>query len=280
MKVENITPCLWYSKEAQEAAEFYCSLFADSGILSHSDFVTEFRIGPQKFIALNGRSGFSFTPAISMFVTLEDDGAIDALWEKLLANGKIMMPLDKYAWSEKYGWLADKYGLTWQIFKGRYDEVNSFITPCFLFTDSRFGEAGSAVDFYTSVFPGSKVDGISYYPDGDQNTAGKVMHAQFLLDGKVFMSMDGPGEHNFAFSEAYSFVVKCSDQAEIDYYWSKLTEGGEESMCGWLKDKFGVSWQIVPEILVELMNDPERSQRVVEAFLKMKKFDIAELLKA
>ena len=278
--MQKLKPCLWYDKVAAEAANFYCSLFEDSSVRSSNKLITEFTIGGQDFLALNGGPMFRFTPAISMFVTCEDDNEITSLWKKLTDGGIVMMPLQKYDWSEKYGWLADKYGLTWQIYKGDLSEVNSKITPCFLFGDKRFGQAESAVKFYTSVFQDSTIEGIALYPEEDSYTAGKVMHSQFRLAGKVFMAMDGPGEHNFTFNEAFSLVVNCRDQQEIDYYWSKLTEGGEESMCGWLKDKFGVSWQIVPEILAELMNDPEKSGRVTEAFLKMKKFEIDKLMLA
>ena len=128
------------------------------------------------------------------------------------------------------------------------------------------GQARQAAEFYCSVFKNSKI--ISDNP----------MVVIFELNGRKFMGLNG-GPH-FKFNEAISFVVNCADQQEIDYYWDQLTKGGEESMCGWLKDKFGVSWQIVPAILGELMNDPERGQRVMQAFMKMKKFDIATLLKA
>lgn len=279
MSTEQIKPCLWYDKQGKEAAEFYCALFKDSAITSADEIVVEFRLGEQRFMALNGGPMFKFTPAISQFVTLESDEEIDAVWEKLLEGGSVMMPLDKYDWSERYGWLNDRFGLSWQIFKGKYEEVNSRITPCFLFTDNRFGMADEAVKFYTSVFPNSSVDGVAYYPDGDPSTAGKVMHAQFILDGKVFMAMDGPGEHNFTFNEAFSFVVTCNDQKEIDYYWEKFSEGGREDMCGWVQDKFGISWQIVPAVLKDLMNDPATRQKTVDAFMKMKKFDIDGLMK-
>lgn len=275
-----IYPCFWFDNEGMEAAEFYCSLFENSVIGSANDYVVEFKLGDQQFLALNGGPKFKFTPAISMFVVCENDKEINSLWSKFTEGGSELMPLGKYDWSELYGWVKDKYGLTWQIYKGKLSDVNSKITPCLLFVDSMFGRADEAVKFYTSVFPNSSVDGIAYYGEADPDTAGKVMHAQFILNGKVFMAMDGPGEHKYRFNEAVSFVVTCKDQEEIDYYWSRLIEGGREDMCGWLQDKFGISWQIVPAVLAELMNDPERSKRVTEAFLKMKKFDIETLLKA
>jgi predicted 3-demethylubiquinone-9 3-methyltransferase (glyoxalase superfamily) len=278
--IHDIKPCLWFDNQGKEAAEFYCSLFDDSKVTSNNALVTEFELAGQKFMNLNGGPMFQINPSISLFVVCEEVDEINSLWEKLLDGGSVMMPLDKYDWSERYGWLKDKFGMTWQIYKGKLSEVNSKITPSLLFTDTQFGNADSAVKFYTSVFPNSAVDGIMYYGKGDPQTAGKVMHAQFVLDGKVFMAMDGPGEHKFVFNEGVSFVVSCKDQEEIDYFWNKLTEGGEESQCGWLKDKFGVSWQIVPAVLGELMSDPERSERVVQAFMKMKKFDIEKLLNA
>lgn len=136
------------------------------------------------------------------------------------------------------------------------------IYPCLWFD----GKAKEAASFYCSVFTNSKI--LSENP----------MVVIFELNGKKFMGLNGGPQ--FKFNEAVSFVVNCEDQKEIDHFWEKLTEGGEESMCGWLKDKYGVSWQIVPAILGKLMSDPEKAPRVIEAFLKMRKFDIEKLLQA
>ncbi len=138
--------------------------------------------------------------------------------------------------------------------------MNKRIYPCLWFDN----KAKEAANFYCSVFKNSKI--ISENP----------MVVKFELNDTEFMGLNGGP--NFKFNEAVSFVIECDDQEEIDHYWYKLTEGGEESMCGWLKDKYGVSWQVVPKILGKLMSDPEKSQKVVQAFLKMKKFDIATLL--
>ena len=191
------------------------------------------------------------------------------------------MPLSKYDWSEYYGFLQDKFGIAWQLFKGKYKDVNQKIVPCLLFTDNRFGKANEAVQFYTSVFTNSEMNGILFYDEKEMPQKEIVKHAQFVLEGNVYMAMDGAGEHNYAFNEAISFVINCDTQEQIDYYWNSLTkDGGEESNCGWCKDKFGVSWQVVPSILEKLMNQPEKAPRVVEAFMKMKKFDIAALQNA
>lgn len=136
------------------------------------------------------------------------------------------------------------------------------IYPCLWFD----GQAREAAEFYCSVFPGSAI--LSSSP----------MVVQFSVNGNRFMGLNGGPMYQI--TEGVSFVVECESQEEIDYYWEKLTEGGEESMCGWLKDKYGVSWQIIPAILYELMDDPERGPRVIEAFLKMRKFDIQTLLNA
>ena len=136
------------------------------------------------------------------------------------------------------------------------------IYPCLWFD----GQAKAAAEFYCSIFENSKI------------TTDTSMVVLFELNGKKFMGLNGGPQ--FKFNEAISFVVDCETQEEIDYYWNKLTEGGEESQCGWLKDKFGVSWQIVPTILGKLMSDPTKSQRVIQAFMQMKKFDIAKLLSA
>jgi len=274
-------PCLWFDGQAKAAAEFYCAIFLNSRILSHNPLVTMWELCGQKFMGLDGGSKFKPNPSLSFFVTCETNEEVDAIWEKLKQDAKIMMNLDKYDWSEYYGFLEDKFGISWQVFKGNYSEVNQQIVPCFLFTDHRFGKANEAVNFYTSVFSNSKIDGILYYSEEEMHQKQIVKHAQFALDGTVFMAMDGAGEHNFSFNEAISFVINCDTQEQIDYFWNSFTkDGGEESMCGWCKDKFGFSWQIVPYILGELMSEPERGQRVMAAFLKMRKFDIEKLVNA
>ncbi len=118
------------------------------------------------------------------------------------------------------------------------------------------------------------------YEAGDGDIEGTVKHAQFTLGNSVLMAMDSSRTHGFEFNEGISLVVECDTQGQIDHYWDRLTEGGSEGRCGWLKDQFGVSWQIVPSVLAQLINDPERSPKVVEAFMKMKKFEIGKLLEA
>jgi len=188
------------------------------------------------------------------------------------------MELDKYEWSKKYGWIEDKFGLSWQLILAE-DEVKQKIVPSLLFVDKVFGRAEEAIKFYTSIFKNSKLESVYKYPDNEK----AVIYSDFILEGNLLAAMDGPGEHGFQFNEAISFVVSCENQNEVDYYWNKLTaDGGAESMCGWLKDKFGVSWQIIPTILLRYISDkdPQKSQAVMQAMLKMKKIDVSLVEKA
>jgi predicted 3-demethylubiquinone-9 3-methyltransferase (glyoxalase superfamily) len=150
------------------------------------------------------------------------------------------------------------------------------ISP-FLWFDNK---AEEAMNFYVSIFKNSKVLGVTRYGDAGPGPKGTVMTASFELDGQQFTALNG-GPH-FKFTEAISFVVNCKTGEEVDYYWEKLSEGGEESMCGWLKDRYGLSWQVVPDILIELLGDkdPKKAKKVMEAMLKMKKIDVKALKKA
>jgi predicted 3-demethylubiquinone-9 3-methyltransferase (glyoxalase superfamily) len=150
------------------------------------------------------------------------------------------------------------------------------LTPCLWFDT----EGEEAARFYTSVFPNSKILEVTRYGSAGPRDEGTVMTVSFELDGQRFTALNGGPD--FTFSEAISFEVSCESQDEVDRYWSTLSEGGEEGPCGWLKDKFGVSWQIVPKVLVELISDPdqEKAQRVMAAMLKMRKIEIDELERA
>jgi predicted 3-demethylubiquinone-9 3-methyltransferase (glyoxalase superfamily) len=275
-----IYPCLWFNGNAKEAATFYCSVFNNSQITADTPFVVTFESAGQKFMCLNGGPQFTFNPSISFFVLLETEGELDEAWQKLSEGGSVLMPLGNYDWSRKYGWVQDRFGVNWQLSFGKMQDVGQQFTPTLMFTGEQHGNADKAVQFYTSVFDNSSIVGILRYGKDDEDVEGTIKHAQFILDGTVFMAMDSSLSHEFSFNEAISFVVNCNTQEEIDYYWNTLSEGGSEGQCGWLKDRFGVSWQVVPAMLGELMNTPGKSERVLQAFMKMKKFDIATLQNA
>ena len=152
----------------------------------------------------------------------------------------------------------------------------SMITP-FLWFD---GNAEQAAQFYTSIFPNSRITDVAHYGEAGPRPAGTVMTVAFELDGQRFVAINGGPQ--FKFSESVSFEISCADQAEVDRYWERLSEGGEEGPCGWLKDRYGLSWQVVPKRLVELIgdSDPETTSRVMEAMFTMRKLDVAKLEEA
>lgn len=297
--MQKIIPHLWFDKEAKEAAEFYASVFSNSGVKNVTTLhdtpsgdcdIVSFELRGQPFMAISAGPYFKFTPAISFMVNFdpsrEKDAKenIDAAWEKLSKGGTVLMPIQEYPFSKRYGWVQDKYGLSWQlILTNPEGEERPEIVPTLLFVGEKYGKAEEAIKFYLSIFKDSKQGALMHYGPGQEpNKEGTVMFADFKLLDLWLAAMDGGGQHNFAFNEAISFVVNCDTQKEIDYYWAKLSAVPESEQCGWLKDKFGVSWQIVPSGLGDMMKsgDQKTIDRVTQAFLKMKKFDIKKLQEA
>ena len=268
----NIYPCLWFDGNAKEAATFYCSVFNNSTITTDNGMVVMFEIEGKKVMGLNVGPIFSINPSISFFVTCESHEEIENIWNKLMVGGTAMMALDKYPWGEKYGFVKDTFGMSWQlIIPNTIPLQYQKIMTSLLFVGEQFGKAEEAMNYYTFVFPSSTINSLKLYEAGKPQPEGTVAFALFNIGKENFAAMDGMGEHKFQFNEGLSFVVECDTQKEIDYYWNTLTQGGSESMCGWLKDKFGISWQIIPSILSKLMSDKEKAPRVMQAFLKMKK---------
>lgn len=232
-----------------------------------------------RFTALNGGPAFKFNPSISFFANGLSVDEVDALWDELAQDCSILMPLQAYPFSERYGWLADRYGLSWQI-SAAGEEGTPHITPSLMFVGAHARQAEEAMNFYASVFSDSGVGDLFRYTEGQEpDKEGTIAFGPFVLAGQDFAAMDSAREHDFTFNEAVSFIVNCGDQAEVDSYWERLSAVPESEQCGWLKDKFGVSWQIVPTVLNHLLADPDRGKadRVMDSMLKMKKLDIAEL---
>jgi predicted 3-demethylubiquinone-9 3-methyltransferase (glyoxalase superfamily) len=296
---QKIVPHLWYDKEAKEAAEFYTSIFPDSKITDvttirdtpsgDSDIVT-FKLWGQKFMAISAGPYFKINPSVSFIVNFDSSRENDAsekineVWNKLSEGGTVLMPLDKYPSSERYGWIQDKYGLSWQLNLTNLEgEERPSLVPSLLFVGDKSGRTEEAINYYLSVFKNAKQGHISRYSKGmEPDKEGTIMFSDFLLENQWFAAMDSAHKHKFSFNEAISFMVYCDTQEEIDYYWEKLSAVPESEQCGWLKDKFGLSWQIVPSEMDEMMSKgtPEQLKRVTNAFLKMKKFDLVELKKA
>ena len=295
MPQQKIVPHLWFDKEAKEAAKFYCSAFPDSEITSISTLhdtpsgdcdVVAFTLSGYRFMSISAGPLFKFNPSVSFMLNFDPSARenLDALWGKLSQDGTTLMPLDKYPFSERYGWIQDKYGLSWQlILSSSEGEKRPFIVPSMLFTGDVCGKAEEATDFYLSVFKNTKRGLIARYPKGmEPDAEGTMMFTDVMLNEQWFAAMDSAHQHNFAFNEAISFMVYCETQEEIDDYWEKLSAVPEAEQCGWLKDKYGLSWQIVPADVEKMMGDqdPERAARVTQTLLKMKKFDFAEMQRA
>jgi predicted 3-demethylubiquinone-9 3-methyltransferase (glyoxalase superfamily) len=187
------------------------------------------------------------------------------------------MPLNSYPWSDKYGWVQDQYGVSWQLSLGKKDLENPDVFPSLMFVGQQNGNAERAINFYTSLFKNSDIELIARYEVGDQDTTGNIKYSQFYIDGCRFAAMDSSMPHGFSFNEGISLVLSCESQEEIDFYWLNLTEGGKESQCGWCQDSFGVWWQVVPSALSNLMKDPVTGPQVTAALMKMGKIDIAGL---
>lgn len=298
--MQKITTNLWFNDQAEEAAQFYLSVFPGSriGAVSRYDkaaadvsgrpegsaMTVEFELPGQTFVGLNGGPHFTPNPSISFHVKCKTTDEVDTLWHKLSEGGDVLMPLDTYPFSKRYGWCNDRYGVSWQLIHAGEAEIQQKVTPVMMFVGDVCGKAEEAVKRYVSLFENSRADMFARYgADAAPDEEGTIQYASFTLEGQEFGAMDSAHEHDFSFNEAVSFIVDCEGQEEVDYFWEKLTaDGGQESMCGWLKDKYGVSWQIIPRQLMELIGaeDKEKAGRAMEAMLAMKKIDIAELQKA
>lgn len=286
-----IVPHLWFDKTAKEATAFYTALLPNSNVKNittitdtpsgNCDLVS-FTLAGDDFKAMNAGPYFNLNPSISLFVTFDLEDQLEKLWLDLINGGNALMALDSYPWADKYGWVQDKYGLSWQLSMSAHHKTNQKITPMMLFTQDKAGQAEEAIRFYSDIFPDANTEILMPYGKADGDKEGLIKHARFSLCGQNFMAMDSSGPHGFIFNEAFSFVVNCDTQKEIDFYWEKLSAVPESEQCGWLKDKYGLSWQIVPSVMNEMMEsgNKEKVAQVTQAFLTMKKLNIAALEQA
>ena len=301
--MQKIIPHLWFDKEAQEAAAFYTSVFPESKVASTIKIrntpsgdcdIVNFELWNKQFMAISAGPLFKFNPSVSFIVNFDpllfgkaaDNSkvALDALntaWNKLALDGKVLMPIDTYPFSKRYGWLQDKYGLSWQLMlTDPAGEQRPAIVSSLMFTGSKCGKAEEALNFYQSVFKNVQPGNIHHYPAGmEPDKEGTVMFGDVKLEDAWFAAMDSAREHGFDFNEAISFMVTCKDQVEIDYYWEKLSAVPESEQCGWLKDKYGLSWQITSAEMETMMQHGTQDEidRITQAFLPMKKIDIARI---
>lgn len=305
--MQKIIPHLWFDKEATEAAAFYTSIFPESQIISTTIIsntpsgdcdIVSFKLWGKEFMAISAGPLFKFTPATSFIInygplffggdteeaTQAARQSIEQAWQQLNDGGKAMMPLQEYPFSKYYGWVQDKYGISWQLMlTNPQEKQRPPIVPSLMFTGDNAGRAEEAIKFYTDIFRDAEIGNLHRYPAGmTPDQEGSIMFGDFRLEDTWFAAMDSAHKHGFAFSEATSFLVTCADQQEIDYYWEQLSAVPEAEQCGWLKDKFGLSWQISSAEMETLMREGSQEQidRITEAFMPMKKIEIAKIREA
>ena len=286
-----IIPYLWYDQEAKIAAEYYVGIFNRSKInkttilsetLSGDVEVVSFVLDGLQFEAISAGPYFKLNPSVSLMVYCESKEEVNRIWSFLSEGGIPLMPLDTYPFSEHYGWIQDRYGLSWQIMYVEQAPEQK-IKPALLFSNGVCGLAKEALEFYRKTFKNSAITYVSEYKKGEATSpAAKINYAEFRLNNLELVAMDHGECDDFTFNEAFSMMILCKDQKEIDYYWQKLSVVPEAESCGWLKDKYGFSWQVVPERYYEMMDKgtEEQIERLSAAVLEMKKIDLDILEKA
>lgn len=289
--MQKIVPHLWYDRAAGEAAALYLSLFPGSSMLSSSTMgdtpsgtveILRINLAGLEMMLMSAGPYFRFNPSISFLAACDTAAEVDRLHAGL-SDGNDLMPLGDYPFSGRYAWVTDRFGLSWQIMLTDRIPHAQRITPTLMFTGAQVGKAEEAINTYAELLPNSSVGPTMRWAEGEgPDRVGTVKHGSFTLGGQAFAAMDSAYEHGFTFNEAVSLMVKCDDQAEIDRYWNALSADPGAEQCGWLKDRYGVSWQIVPAVMDDMMahGSPEAVSRVTQAFLAMKKFDIGALERA
>jgi predicted 3-demethylubiquinone-9 3-methyltransferase (glyoxalase superfamily) len=288
--MQKITPNLWFEKDTSDAVSWYVSIFPNSKITNHyflyntpsntAELIT-FEVLGYEIVALGAGPMFNLNPSVSLLVTCTTKDQVDEYWKKLSQGGKALMELGAYPFGERYVWVEDKYGLSWQLMYSNEANARQMIRPVVMFVGDVAGKAEEAINSWTSVFPNSKINDLMRYEKGEEpDKAGTIKFGSFTLFGQEFAAMDSAHEHKFGFSEGISFIINCDTQEEIDQYWEKLSAVPEAEICGWLKDKFGFSWQVSPTRMLDKLlagTDREKIDRLTQTLLEMSKLDIAKL---
>ena len=296
---DRLIPCLWFDSQAEQAAAFYIDTFGSGRVLCRTRYPqsfdnhaskprgsvmsVEFEIAGRRFTAVNGGPMFTINPSISFFACVNQPDAAKRLFDTLASGGKVLMPLDDYGYGyDPFGWAEDRFGVSWQVATVAEGQPDIHMAPCLMFTGAQAGNAAQAMDFYISLFPDSKVQRLERYGANEEEPAGSLKHGLFTLAGQTVVAMDSHFDHAFKFNEAVSLQVLCADQRGVDVYWNALLANGIEQMCGWLKDRFGVAWQVVPARCIDWLSsaDSAARDRVFEAMLPMQKLDAAALQRA
>ncbi|CRH17276.1 VOC family protein [Carnobacterium maltaromaticum] len=277
-------PCLWVDNQVEEMTELYTKVFENGKPLktlyfledAHGkigDILTQsVQLANQEFILLNGGPEFKATPSISYMVTCTSETQLQVLWQELSEGGKLLMNLAIYPGVGQFGWLEDRFGISWQ-FSLDQSSSSQKITPCFMFSGEQYGNASRAVAEWIEVFQSGEI--LEHYSNEDLTT--KL--AKFTLHQQEFMAMDSAVDHDFTFSLANSFYVYCENQKEIDRLWTAITSKGTEMPCGWMGDRFGVAWQTVTRDMDTMLDRKNltKALAVTQAVYGMMKIDSEEL---
>ena len=296
--MQKIIPHVWCQGTAEEAVAFYQDALPECVLASSSrypaeglpDFqrkfagqllTAELRIGDYHVILINAGEEYLPNPALSFFLNFDPSRDSDArtslhkVWHRLSEGGTALMPLGEYPFSEYYGWVQDRFGVSWQLMLTNPDGApRPFVVSSLMYCGPAQNRAAEALDFYTATFDDAALGTVVPYPEPTGPApAGAIMFSDFSISGEWFAAMDSGVEQPFTFTPGVSLAVQCRDQEEIDHLWAALSKHPEAEACGWCMDEFGVSWQIVPQDMGDLMQHPGAHQRMLE----MKKLSIAGL---
>lgn len=294
--MQKIVPSLWFDHVAADAARFYAEAIPGTtvtdtqyypleGLLDFQqefagkELTVEFEVQGYRFVAINAGPEFRVNPSVSFMLNFDpsrDERArehLDEVWAALSDGGTELMPLGEYEFSPHYGWIQDRYGVSWQlILTDPAGEPRPFVIPNLLFGGSAQNRAGEAMEYYVSLFEGARAGNVWRYPDAvGPAPAGSIMFGELNLFGQWFALMDSAVEQDFTFNPGVSLMLQCEDQEELDRYWHELSAVPEAEQCGWLVDRLGLSWQVVPATMRELMQAPGSFEKLLE----MKKIEIS-----
>jgi len=270
-------PCFWFASDVSKAFKCYADALPAAEVTLDNGFFAELSLGTSRIAGMNGGPTFKPNKTVSVFAELPDAASVHAAYGVLSeGDSEVYMELAKNPWSEAYTWFADRWGVNWQLMAA--PERATQLSGAMLFTGDQAGKAEAAMRLYAELFDDAKDLQIERYPESMGKDAGLIMHAQQRLNESKLIYCESSHEHNAAFSEGGSLMIHCDTQAEIDRCWKLLTSnGGSAGRCGWCKDRFGVSWQIVPRKLGDWMSNPRTAGEVGQRMQQMGKLILEEL---
>ena len=278
---QRIIPAIWCDAADDEAARFYADVFREGSVVEQAPgLAATVSIHGFRLSLINGGDQYAPNPSISCILNFDpllfggEDQArayLDELYERL-SGGGVLMELGEYPFSPRYAWVRDRFGMTWRLMlTDPAGEPRPFILPSFMFGGTTHANAEEATEAWIALFDDARRGALRRYEEGGPMEAGTVMFTDFTLRGTWMAAMDSGAFHDFTFTPGVSMIVSCRDQEEIDRYWSGLSAATQAERCGWCVDRWGVSWQVVPHNIAELMADAATREKI----LQMGKIDLA-----